>query len=96
MGFGAGGLTSRPSPGISSTFGVGSVLGLISAPFSYLPRPAHALLSPEPWGGQGNLATHVQWHRTVCYLFYLFIYYLFVRFVVHFQLGTYPLSRDCR
>ena len=49
-------------------------------------RPTDALLSPEPWGGQGNLAIH-----TVAqdWLFFSF----FVLFVMHFSARHFPLPR---
>ena len=61
VGFGAGELTPRPSPGVSSAFGVGSVhvLGLIFASYSSIFSSCRwPLLSPETADDQGNLASH--------------------------------------
>ena len=56
---------------------------------SFLFSPAYALLSPEPGGGQGNLAIHT----TACICLILIVMnvakYLFL-FAVGFQLGTFP------
>ena len=62
---------------------MGTVLGLIFASFffAFFSRPADALLSREPGGGQGNLATHTVAQDCVI-LFFTF----FVLFVMHFQL----------
>ena len=58
-------------------------------------RPADALFSSEPGGGQGNLATH---NGTVLYVLSSFLCdgrcFVF-SFDMRSRLGTPPLSRDC-
>ena len=71
MVFGARRLTSRPTPGVSSAFGVGSVLGLIFASFHFfLVLPTH--YSADSRGAARVMWLLIQWHRTV--LYYLFYF----------------------
>ena len=95
MSFGSEGLTSRPSPGVSSALGVGPVLGLTFAKFSSFSRPTDALLNLEPGGGQGNLATHTV--AQDCVDCVLFIYLFIKNDLCHaFSAKHPPPSRDCR
>ena len=44
-------------------------MGLVYASFFFFSRPTDAFLSPEPGGGQGNLATHTAAQGCVYFIF---------------------------
>ena len=73
MGFGAGGLTSKPSQGVSFAFGMSLVLGFwYLLHFLLFSRPADALFNAEP-GAATVIWLLIQLHWTVCYFSYIFL-----------------------